>query len=356
MIKHTISTIKTYISVVENMKLHIAVKSTHNLELLRVLSNYLDGCDVASIGELFLAKDAGFKNITTTSPGYKVDDFNILNSNDIVPDIDSISQLETYLMSNSPNSIGLRIKVLLDKKYQNDFTFMEDSRFGIEDYNRACDIANNSGVAIKNLHIHTGQSNPTDFIEKFKYILDIASEIKTVETINLGGGLFHFFLDETKACSALEEVSFIIKNWKHKTNRELKIIIEPGALLLGGNGFLVSEIASISKYKDYDNIIMDVSPWNISPWIKPKIFVINKYQEQQEKLYYISGNSLYENDFLTFENGKPEKYSLPVNLSTKDRLLLAGMGAYTSTNKRYFNKLKDTRLYLLKENGDLLKL
>lgn len=356
MIIHTLKNIKDLISIVDEFKLHIAIKSTHNVEILKLINQYVEGCDVASIGELKLAKEAGFQNITTTSPGYSKDEFNELIKNNVIPDIDSLEQLKYYAKNYPSTDVGLRIKVLLDDKYQNEFTFMNDSRFGIVNIESAKSIVDENNLKIKSLHIHTGQSNPKDFLEKFKYLIDIATDVKSVNTINLGGGLFHFFSDIKGAKEVLNDIAIMLDKWQLKNNREIKIIIEPGALLLGGNGFLISSIMNMSEYKNQKNIILDVSPWNISPWIKPKVFMIDHYEDNYDTPYYISGNSLYENDFLTFDKGNPETYYLPNSIEIENRLLFAGMGAYTTTNKRYFNKLRDTELFILKSSGELVKI
>src|SRR5882757_4012716 len=95
-ITDTVRRMRADIETVPGARLNIALKACHTPAVLAHLARLGMGCDVASVGELDLAESAGFTEITTTGPAFAAGDFARFRRSGIVPDVDSVSQLDIY--------------------------------------------------------------------------------------------------------------------------------------------------------------------------------------------------------------------------------------------------------------------
>lgn len=349
--KDVVSRIQDDLTLVENAKLNIAVKATHTPHLLELYASWGLGCDVASVGEYHLAKKAGFKEITTTSPAYKKEDMEEFHREGITIDLDSISQIELYGGKFPGTEIGLRIRIPLPEELESESTFGRDSRFGIDILNHKLpSILKRYGLTVTRLHVHTGQMTPESLIYKAQYLLAIAEEFPNVHTIDYGGGLFHFYIDRIKTRRYLTLLNELILNWQSTHKRVLHTRFEPGGALLAGCGYLITSILS-KEYQEFfcsEILTVDSSAWNLAPWHKPQVISLDSDAVETEK-FLIAGNTLYEGDFFGRDtNGKMMTFELPKSIEVGANLLFTASGAYTMTNSRLFNRIPLPAEYLLK--------
>lgn len=350
-INNVANAIKNDLSMLEEAKLNFAVKACHNLEVLKAYAEIGLGCDVASIFEYNLAKKAGFKNITTTAPAYKISDMKLFHNEGIIIDLDSIDQIELFGQEFPSEQIGLRVKIPTPQHFVHGESFKDYVRFGVDILNEKVDNAiKKYGLIVKRLHVHTGQMTPEDFIYKIKYLLTIAEYFNEVDTIDVGGGLLYFYVDRKKVISCFKLVSGEIKKWKSKNNRNMEVIFEPGGALITLCGYLVTQVMAVNYNFELQKrvVTVDSSAWNIAPWQKPVVLIISpdKQITGMEKTL-IAGNTLYERDFFgNTNNGKYTDFDLG-NLKFGDRLILSASGGYTITNARRFNGLPLPQEYKL---------
>ncbi|MET4559862.1 diaminopimelate decarboxylase [Lysinibacillus parviboronicapiens] len=352
--------IKADISIVPNTKLNLAVKAIHTPEILKFYANWGIGCDVASVGEYKLAKCAGFKEITSTGPAFTLSDLEFFNTENVIVDLDSISQIELYGQKYPHTNIGLRIRIPLPEELESESTYGKDSRFGIEINNPNLNLViEKYDLHITRLHVHTGQMTPESLLYKADYLLSIAEQYENIHTIDFGGGFFHLYVDRKETKEAFLKLREIVINWKEKNGREMEFRFEPGGALLAGCGYFATKIMA-KEFHDFFNIdilTLDSSAWNLAPWHKPQVIPINSlYSNLQLVEYRLAGNTLYEGDIFGRDtNGNTMDFLLPKDIQVGETLMMCAFGAYTITNSRQFNKIPLPQEYLLK-NGVLDKL
>ncbi|KMJ55043.1 hypothetical protein AB685_29335 [Bacillus sp. LL01] len=356
--KDVVRRIQEDLSLVQNTKLNLAVKATHTPEILAQYARWGLGCDVASIGEYKLAKEAGFSEITTTAPAYTVQEMNELMEGNCLIDLDSISQLTLYGESFPHTEIGLRIRMPLPSHLESNATFGNDSRFGINSTDPLLDeVIEKYALTVKRIHVHSGQMTPESLLYKADYLLALAERFKKVDTIDFGGGLFHFYVDRAEARNYLRRLNNIVEEWTNKHRREMHFRFEPGGALLAGCGYLVATVLA-NEYHDHFKkriLTLNLSAWNLAPWHKPQVFALQTASEEVEP-YFIAGNTLYEGDFFGKDtNGSMMEFHLATNLELGTPLLFTASGAYTMTNSRQFNRIPLPQEYVY-ENDSLSKI
>lgn len=168
---------------------------------------------------------------------------------------------------------------------------------------------------------------------KVKVIFERMQEEDGIELkmINIGGGLPANYITRTNDLKtyASEIYRFLVEDFGEQLP---EIIIEPGRSLVGNAGVLVTEVVLISRKSRtalHRWIYTDVGKFSglietLDESIKYPIFS-DKKGELEDAI--IAGPTCDSADIL-YEN---EKYSLPLNLATGDRLYILSTGAYTTT-------------------------
>jgi len=346
----TLSAYTEDISLVPRARLNIAVKATHTPEVLRCLSDWGLGADVASVRELRLALSAGFTEISATGPSYTTPaDFQALEDAGTTLDVDSIDQLRAYGEWRRSGPVGLRIRVPLPSALDTANTFGSNSRFGVSITDVAMrEVLAEHDLTVTRLHLHTGQTSPASLVYKVRHTLAIAKVIPSIDVIDLGGGFFDLYVCRDRARAALEEVGRLLETWEADTGREMAFRFEPGAAVLAPHGYLLTRVDAIEHQHPYyqrDVVQVDSSAWNFAPWHKPQVLHLAEHKRStvsRERL--LAGNTLYENDlFGTVPRGL-SALDVP-DCEVGDVLVLTNSGAYTTTNARDFNLLGRLREY-----------
>lgn len=338
---HTARVIQDDIAVIPDARLNFALKACHTPGVLAWIASLGLGCDVASVGELRLALSAGFDEISVTGPAFSVEDFCAFRDAGVVPDVDSISQLEIYARHFPGSEVGLRLRMPLAPHLESNATFGTESRFGIVPADkRLARAIVESRLRVTRIHVHTGQMLPEAAIYKLKYLLAVADVFPEVNRIDLGGGLFHFYAHLERARTALASMRDILGEFNRGRGRSIDLRFEPGGALMAPCGYLIAEVRALEEHTHGVGRIatVDASAWNIAPWHKPQVFVLPE-REGRLRPGRIAGNTLYENDFFARDVLGREEELLFGECRVGDRLVIAAAGAYTMTNGRRFNRI-----------------
>lgn len=335
--------------VVPDSRLNIALKACHTPAVLARFAAWGLGCDVASVGELELALATGFTEISVTGPAFSTEDFARFRAAGVVPDVDSVSQLEKYGAAFPGSDVGLRIRIPFPKQLQSPAMFGADSRFGVSATDpEVGKTVVRYGLRVTRLHVHTGQMIPEALLFKTRYLLTVAEHYRDVVVIDLGGGFYHLYADRRRAAAAFRQVAAMVSEWRQRHGRELHLRFEPGAALLGPYGYLVAEVRAVEdRHPEYGCRLVTVnsSAWNLAPWHRPQVVPLYSTEAPPEPVR-IAGNTLYENDFFGLGvRGDQHPLALP-KPKVGDRILLTAAGAYTMTNSRRFNRIPPPREYL----------
>lgn len=337
-------------------RLNFAVKACHTSAVLSHIAGLGLGADVASVGELDLARKARFDEISATGPAFGPSDFAEFRAAMVVPDIDSADQLRLYGELHRGTEVGLRVRIPLPAQLENEASFGANSRFGVDiTDSEVHSIVEEHGLRLTRLHAHTGQMTPESLLYKVRYFLEIAASFPLIRTLDLGGGFFGLYQSRAKAIAACRKTREMVLAWSDKNNRDIELRFEPGGAVLAAYGYLFTTVRSVRDSHSYFGtrvVTVDCSAWNLTPWHKPTVLSANADDRDPETLPgLIAGNTLYELDFF---GGPNAIFEFP-KCGAGDRLLITAAGAYTMTNSRRFNSIPPPQEYAF-DGGSLIPL
>lgn len=343
----TINKIKQDIKIIPNSEICFSVKANRNIELLKILSREGVGADVASRFELKKALNANMPNIFATSPGFTNTDIDDLYENNIIPDFNNISQISNYFSVKKREFIGVRVNcsVPLDD-FESQTTYTKNSRFGIRlDSEELMKLKEKYRFKIKQIHLHIGEMRNSTVIKKVtNYIINHLHLYKDVEVINIGGGLTYLYSNEKEVKKTWTIVSEFAKECNEILNKKIRIIIEPGMLLMAMSGYLYTKVCSsdFSPNTGIKNITLDSSAWNLTYWT-PQILIHNYTLNESKEEHMLFGNTCYEHDLFI-------ESCYTNTLDIGDKILLSPAGAYVSSMARSLHGYPIPQEWLLQNN------
>jgi diaminopimelate decarboxylase len=232
-----------------------SAKANTNQAILKLFADLGCGLDIVSGGELYRGLKAGFSpdRIVYSGVGKRIDeidfalDAGILMFN--VESLDELAQIDRragILKKRAP--IAIRINPDVDPKtHPYTATGLKKNKFGIG-YEVALDSYRVAGE-LENLDIlgvdcHIGsqitEAGPfQDALENLKHLIaELKSAGMNIRYLDMGGGLGITYADESPP-SLQEYADAIISQLK---NMDLQLILEPGRVLVGNAGILVTEV------------------------------------------------------------------------------------------------------------------
>ncbi|MCF7845762.1 MAG: type III PLP-dependent enzyme [Candidatus Peribacteraceae bacterium] len=195
---------------------------------------------------------------------------------------------------------------------------------------------------------HIGQWDNS--IAQVKYLFSIAKrEGINLKAINLGGGFPTNYLQPTQKLKiyAREIKRFLKKNFGTKMP---EIFVEPGRMIAGDAGVLVSEVITVARKSatsEIEWVFLDIGKFGglietTDEAIKYPIFAEKRLRNLQEVV--LAGPTCDSVDVL-YENFK---YRLPANLREGDRIYFFSAGAYTTSYSAIeFNGIPPLQEYIL---------
>ncbi len=246
--------------------IHYAVKANSSISILKILNTEGAFFDCTSQGEIFTCFKAGIapERIIYTGNMFTNDDFEFSVKNDIIINLDSISQLERLIkiyekLGKEKKIISFRINPEYGAGHHvHDITAGKEVKFGIledqaiEAYKKAKDFGfERFGI---HQHIGSGINNPYSFkkaAEKyFSIIKKLTSSLKiNFDFINFGGGLGIPYHPNEKPLDLEVYKEVVVKPFKRLINVESLgepvFKIEPGRFIVGESCILITQINTI---------------------------------------------------------------------------------------------------------------
>lgn len=292
-----------------HVNLSYSVKANHNIKIIKFLSSHNLYFDVSSMYEFEQVKKVS-RNITATSPSFSEVEINELIDFGVKFDFDNLDQLKNI---SKEKVKGLRVKIPL--QYNSENTYLSNSHFGIN-------ILENLEVLkeyqIERIHFHIGEIPSSEIVlQILKYIDDVLKSYTNIKEINIGGGLTSIYNNQSEWKHFVE----MFVRWAN-SHSEIKFFVEPGMLIVGPSGFLVTKVLAING----NDIILDSSSWNLFNWYVPN-FLLSTSKEEKQQTYRICGNSCYERDIFKDEF----RTSL---LSVGDKIIFHPVGGYVMSMKK----------------------
>ncbi len=251
-----------------------AVKAASNQAILRTLANFGAGMDVVSGGEYKRAREAGvdgsqivFSGVGKTGAEMKlaltegVRQFNVESEEELLV----LSAISHNMKKVAP--ITIRVNPDVDAKtHEKIATGKAENKFGIpisrarEVYAKAASLP---GIQVVGIDVHIGSqlTQLLPFEEAYKKLADLTEMLRSdgheIKRLDLGGGLGIPYGCKDGSPPTPKEYGQMIKRVLGHLNCEIEI--EPGRLLVGNAGLLVSEVIYIKKGHDREFLILDAA-------------------------------------------------------------------------------------------------
>jgi diaminopimelate decarboxylase len=261
-----------------------AIKSLSNIAVLKTLGDLGAGMDVVSGGEYLRAKAAGvpgdrivFSGVGKTQTEMRmaleggIRQFNVEGE----PELRALSEVATSLGLTAP--ITIRVNPDVDARtHEKIATGKKDNKFGIP-IGRASEVyaeaARLPGIKVIGIDVHIG-SQLTDlepfeqaYLKVAELTLRLRAEGHEISRLDLGGGLGIPYERSNDAPPLPLDYGALIKRTVGHLGCEIEI--EPGRLISGNAGVLVSQVIYVKEGVGRDFLILDAA---MNDLIRPSMY------------------------------------------------------------------------------------
>ncbi len=314
-----------------------SVKANSNLAVLRLLAEEGAGADIVSGGELFRALRAGIPadRIVFSGVGKKTDEIRYaLDTGILMFNVESADELHaintTARQMGKKAPVALRVNPDVDPKtHPYISTGMKKNKFGIPVTEALAiyrEAAGMDSVDVVGVDCHIGSQLTTaepfgEAVEKLMVLVDrLENEGIEIRYVDVGGGLGIVY-DEESPPLPVNYAQAIIKALGRA---DKTLILEPGRVIVGNAGILVTRILYNKKGSTRNFIIVDAA---MNDLIRPSLY--DAYQEivpiiradREEMVADVVGPICESTDFLARD------HKLPV-MSQGELLAVKSAGAY----------------------------
>ena len=261
-----------------------AIKSLSNIAVLKTLGDLGAGMDVVSGGEYLRAKAAGvpgsrivFSGVGKTAAEMRmaleggIRQFNVESE----PELRALSEVAHSLGLTAP--ITIRVNPDVDARtHEKIATGKKDNKFGIP-IGRASDVyaeaAKLPGLKVIGIDVHIG-SQLTDlepFEQAYLKVADLTHRLRSegheITRLDLGGGLGIPYERSNEAPPLPSDYAALIKRTVGHLGCEIEI--EPGRLISGNAGVLVSQVIYVKHGEGRDFLILDAA---MNDLVRPSMY------------------------------------------------------------------------------------
>jgi len=336
-----------------------AMKANSNLAVLRLMSSLGSGADIVSGGELFRALKAGIppNKIVFAGVGKSHEEIKYaLESNILFFNVESSAELQA--INEVAMGMGMHARVALRVNPDIDphthpyiSTGMKKSKFGIgadralEEFQKAASLSN---IQVVGLHAHIGSqlTKISPFVDSLTKVLGLLHTLKgkgiPIQYLNIGGGLGITYSDETPPHpkDLAEAITPLLRE------SECEIILEPGRVIVGNAGILLTRVLYIKDTDAKKFAIVDAA---MNDLIRPSLYdahhdilPVHQVPNAPEDVYDVVGPICESGDFLA------QNRTMPL-VKAGDLLAVMSAGAYAFTMASNYNSRPRVPEILVKE-------
>ena len=314
-----------------------SAKANSNLAVLKLFADMGCGLDIVSGGELYRGLNAGFspERIVYSGVGKTIEEIDYaLDSGILIFNVESLAELEQInrraakLKKRAP--VSIRVNPDVDPKtHPYTATGLKKNKFGIshdaaiESYRVAGDLENLDIVGV-DCHIGSQITEAEPFQDALENLIGLIEELKSagmsIRYLDMGGGLGITYGDETPP-PLQEYADAIISQLK---NMELKLILEPGRVLVGNAGILVTEVLYRKSGEVKNFVIVDAG---MNDLLRPTLYnafhAIEPVENSQKEVIVadVVGPICESGDFLAIDRSIS-------NVQSGDLMAVMSAGAY----------------------------
>ena len=323
-----------------------SVKAASNLAILKAFINLGGGVDIVSGGELFRALNANAdpNKIVFSGVGKQIKELEYALKTDILMfNVESPSELTTLNQVagrlDKKAKIALRVNPHIDPKtHPYISTGLKKNKFGIEttqaieNYREAKKLEHLEVIGV-DCHIGSQITELNPFVEAIRKLKDLVLLLKEenieIKYIDLGGGLGITYQQEQPP-HPREYAEVLVEEMK---DLNCTLILEPGRVIVGNAGILVSKVLYLKQGTEKSFVIVDAA---MNDLIRPSLYdafqaiqpVVNTGGE--EMVADIVGPICESGDFLAKDRKIP-------GLKPNDLIAVMSAGAYGFTMSSNYN-------------------
>lgn len=353
------------------MKIFYSVKANPNIHIIEKLKEYVDGMEVCSAGEIFLALKAGVlpENLIFVGPGKTIKELNFAISNNVgfvvieslreAEQIEQIAEKQGKIVNTlirvNPSNCALNAAIKMGgsaKQFGIDEEILEDVIKG---------ISNLEKIQLKGIHCYSGTQSldHRSIVENFKVTLKIAKKLEETnvlqcEYIDLGGG---FGIDyKNKGIKIdIDELKLQLYNIVEEYNfgEKCQIFLESGRFLVAESGIYVTKVLYIKESRGKKFLIVDGGTNN-----GPSSYTNGRFLRSNPQITYSNdtGEMIYADivgPLCTTTDYLAQNILIPKCLKEGDYIIIHNAGAYgyTAASKDFLSHEYPAEV-LLRENGE----
>ncbi len=261
-----------------------AMKANSNQAVLATLARLGAGMDVVSEGELRRARAAGvpgdkilFSGVgkTEAEQAYALDQDILCFNVESEPELIQLSRVASE--KGRTARVSLRINPDVDAMtHAKISTGKAENKFGIpwqrarEVYHEAAELP---GIQVSGIDMHIGSQitklQPFDnaFALLGELITDLRAEGHAIDHVDLGGGLGIPYMTDNEPPPHPDAYAEVVK--KHVKRLDCRVIFEPGRLIAGNAGILVTSVIYVKEGADKTFVIVDAA---MNDLIRPTLY------------------------------------------------------------------------------------
>jgi diaminopimelate decarboxylase len=265
-----------------NSLICFSAKANTNLAVLKLFSNLGGGLDIVSGGELYRGLKAGFppKKIVYSGVGKRIDEIDYaLETGILMFNIESLEELELINkragILKKKAAISIRVNPDVDPRtHPYISTGMKKNKFGINKefavrgYKAAMSLKNINIIGI-DCHIGSQITDMKPFEDALKSLKLLIKNLEDygiiIKYLDMGGGLGITYNDEAPPHPA--EYAETIKKTLGRT--KMKLILEPGRVIVGNAGALVTKVLYRKSTDEKEFIIVDAG---MNDLVRPTLY------------------------------------------------------------------------------------
>jgi diaminopimelate decarboxylase len=327
-----------------------AMKANSNQAVLTTLANAGSGADVVSEGELRRALAAGIPahKIMFSGVGKTANEMRFALEAGILcfnvesePELEQLNDVALSLGKVAP--VSLRINPDVDAgTHAKISTGKAENKFGIpwqrarEVYRRAGELP---GVKVTGIDMHIGSqiTELAPFDAAFGRLSELIGALRAdghgIEHVDLGGGLGIPYRNDNNPPPLPDAYAEVVK--KHVSGLNCQVIFEPGRLIAGNAGILVTEVIYVKEGDAKNFIIADAA---MNDLIRPTLYeayhdiwpVVQPADDVAEIVADVVGPVCETGDYLGLERKLPKPVS-------GDLLAVLSAGAYGAVQAGTYN-------------------
>lgn len=308
-------------------QLYISLKAVNDLKVLKFIAALGLGADASSYPDFVLAERAKFQKISVTSVNFS--DIELKKMENAIINFDNYDQLDTL----SNQEIGIRLSAENIESVKNN----RYSRFGFMLNNSLLKFLKQRKLEVASVHMHISPENIEQFEDMLIFLRKSSFLFPNLKVINVGGGLESYIFNS--------QFASVLKSFHDKIDRSIKVIFEPGSLLIEYAGLGLSKVLSVKRNAVNSALFQNFSAWMLIPWGSVEVFDVANVFNQKDfstsnQVYSVYGNTMFEGDYLG-------KFKLSQNIIKDNHLFIYPVGAYNISSFRSFHGISKPNVYLV---------